>query len=81
MKCSSDQECSGKNQKCHQEQIIGHQKTKSFCGTKKCRGDRDCKDVGHLVTGQNIAECKNAIWKKGQRTMGYCVYDMAEIIA
>ena len=52
MKCSSDQECFGKNQKCHQD----HRITKPFCGTKKCRGKRDCKDVGHLVSGKIIAK-------------------------
>ena len=72
MKCSSDRECSGKNQKCHQD----------FCGTKECRGKRDCKAVGHLVTGKTIAkECKNAIWKKGQRRKGLCVYNMHTIIS
>ena len=72
MKCSSDRECSGKNQKCHQD----------FCGTKKCRGKRDCKDVGHLVSGKNRAKkCKNAIWKKGQRREGHCIYSMGVIIS
>ena len=56
MNCSSDQECYGKNQKCH----------KHFCGTKKCKSKHDCKDVGHLVSGINGAKkCKNAVWKKG----------------
>ena len=72
MKCSSDRECYGKNQKCHQD----------FCGTKKCRGKRDCKDVGHLVSGKNSAKkCKNAIWKKGQRRKGHCIYSMGVIIS
>ena len=72
MKCSSDRECYGKNQKCHQD----------FCGTKKCRGKRDCKDVGHLASGKNIAKkCKNAIWKKGQRREGHCIYSMGVIIS
>ena len=84
MKCSSDQECSGKNQKCHLphlDQIIGHKITKPFCGSKKCRGKRDCIDVGHLVSGKNVAKCKNAIWKKGQRREGLCVYNMNKIIS
>ena len=82
MKCSSNRECFGKNQKCHQDQIIGHQITKPFCGTKKCRGKRDCKDVGHLVSGKNSAKkCKNAIWKKGQRRKGHCIYSMGVIIS
>ena len=77
MKCSSNRDCSGKNQKCHQDQI-----TKSFCGTKKCRGKRDCKDVGHIVSGKNSAKkCKNAIWKKGQRREGHCIYNMHTTIA
>ena len=72
MKCRSDRECYGKNQKCH----------KHFCGTKKCTSKHDCKDVGHLVSGINGAKkCKNAIWKKGQRREGHCIYNMHTIIA
>ena len=74
MKCSSDRECFGKNQKCHQD----------FCGTKNCRGNkRDCKDVGHLVSGKNSAKkCKNAVWK-GMVLLreGHCIYNMGVIIS
>ena len=29
---------------------IGHERDKNYCGTKKCRDIRDCKDVGHVIS-------------------------------
>ena len=80
MKCNKEREwstCSGRNQKCHFDKI-GLTMTKPFCGTHKCRALRDCKGVGHAISGHNsAANCKK---KKGQRK-GRCVYQMFQSIA
>ena len=59
--CKANKDC-GENQHCIRERdknnnniVIG-----TFCGTRKCRNTEDCKDVGHITTGKNIAiTCSN----------------------
>ena len=40
--------CKGKNQQC----VIDDKE--NYCGTKNCRDVRDCKDVGHVISGKNV---------------------------
>ena len=70
--CKENKDC-GENQQCIRERdknnnniVIG-----TFCGTRKCKSVEDCKDVGHISSGKNIA---------ARCSRGICIYNRNRVI-
>ena len=59
-----ENKCIGENQQCIRQQYKNNNNIviDTFCGTKECKKDKDCEDVGHITSGKNIAKgCKKGI--------------------